>query len=69
MSKHAIVITFFTIIYGLILTDLFISFHRLISIKKKVRWHWLPILTAWYLFIVILKTGGTSLLSKVILSG
>ncbi len=55
MSKHAIVITFFTIIYGLMLADLFISFHKLISIKKKVKWHWLPILTAWYLFVVILK--------------
>ena len=45
----------FTIVYGLILTDLFASFHKLLRARKKVTWHWLPLLTAWYIFLLILK--------------
>ncbi len=55
MSKYDIVITLFTIIYGLMLTVLFSSFHRLIRCGKAIKWHWLPVLAAWYLFLVILK--------------
>jgi len=55
MSKYDIVITFITIIYGLMLTDLFLSFHKLIREREKVKWHWLPLFAAWYLFLIILK--------------
>jgi len=55
MSKNDIVITLFTIVYGLVLSDLFLSFHKLISARKTVKWHWLPLLAAWYLFLTILK--------------
>ena len=55
MSKYDIVITLFTIVYGLMLTDLFFSFHKLIRYRKTVKWHWLPLLAAWYLFLTILK--------------
>lgn len=55
MSKYDIIITLFTIIYGLMLTDLFLSFHKLIRARKLVEWHWLPLLAAWYLFLIILK--------------
>lgn len=55
MSKYDIVITLFTIVYGLMLTDLFLSFHKLIRARKIVKWHWLPLLAAWYLFLIILK--------------
>ena len=55
MPKYDIMITLFTIVYGLMLTDLFLSFHKLIKSRKRVKWHWLPILTAWYLFLTILK--------------
>lgn len=55
MSKNDIVITLFTIVYGLMLADLFLSFHRLISARKTVKWHWLPLLAAWYLFLTILN--------------
>jgi len=34
---------------------MFSSLHKLIRARKKVKWHWLPLLTAWYLFLVILK--------------
>jgi hypothetical protein len=55
MSKYDIVVTLFTIVYGLAITDLFLSFHKLIRSGKQVKWHWLPVLAAWYLFLVILK--------------
>ncbi len=55
MSSNDIVFTFFTIMYGLMLTDLFLSMHRLIKNTKSVAWHWLPVLTAWYMFLTILN--------------
>ena len=55
MSKDDIVITLFTIVYGLMLTDLFLSLHKLIRNKNVVKWHWLPLLSSWYLFLIILK--------------
>jgi len=54
MSKNDIIITLFTIIYGLMFADLFLSFHKLIRVRKIVKWHWLPLLSAWYLFLTIL---------------
>ena len=55
MSKYDVVVTLFTIVYGIMLTDLFLSFHKLIRYRKIVKWHWLPLLAAWYLFLIILK--------------
>jgi len=55
VPKHDIIITLFTIVYGLMLTELFLSFHKLVSARKNVKWHWLPLLAAWYLFLIILK--------------
>lgn len=55
MSKYDLVITLFTIVYGLMLTDLLLSFHKLIRSRKTVKWHWLPLLTAWYLLLTILN--------------
>lgn len=55
MTKYEIVITLFTIIYGLMLADLFFSFHKLVRSRRVVKWHWLPVVSAWYLFVVILK--------------
>jgi len=47
--------TLITIIFGLILTDLFASVHRLIRGRQRVRWHWLPILVSWYVLTMVLK--------------
>ncbi len=55
MSKFEIIITLFTIIYGLMLTDLFASLHKLIRARKTIKWHWLPLLASWYLFLLIIK--------------
>ncbi len=55
MSKIEIITTLVTIVFGLMLADLFTSLHKLIKARKIVKWHWLPVLNAWYLFISILK--------------
>ena len=55
MLKNEIVMTLFTIVYGLMLAELFLSFHKLMRARKTVKWHWLPLLAAWYLFLTILK--------------
>lgn len=55
MSHFEVVITLITIVYGLVITNLFASLHKLIKAKKNVQWHWLPLLTAWYILFLILK--------------
>lgn len=55
MSKYEIIVTLFTIVYGLMLTDLFASLHRLLRAGKKVAWNWLSPAAAWYLLLLILK--------------
>lgn len=55
MSHFEIAYTMITIVYGLMLTDLFASVHRLIRSRNLVKWHWLPLLASWYVFLVILK--------------
>ena len=55
MSQNDIIITFLTLIYGLLLTNLFSNFHKLIKAGKKVKWHWLTVLSAWYILLIILK--------------
>ena len=47
--------TLLTIIFGLMLYDLFASVHRLIRNRKRIQWHWLPILVAWYVLATVLK--------------
>jgi hypothetical protein len=55
MSKTDIIIILFTVVYGLLLTYLFSSLHKLFRKQSSIKWNWLPLLTAWYLFLVILK--------------
>ena len=55
MTHYELTIALFTIVYGLMLAEIFMSVHRLLRAGKKVKWHWLPILTTWYLVLVILK--------------
>lgn len=47
--------TLITLICGLMLTDLFASMHRLIRNRRRVQWHWLPLLVSWYVLMIILK--------------
>ena len=55
MSKFEIIVTLITIVYGIMLSDLFTSLHKLIRARKIVKWNWLPVLNLWYLFLLILK--------------
>jgi hypothetical protein len=62
MSKFEIIATLITIVFGLMLANLFTSLHKLIKSRKIVKWHWLPLLNTWFLFILIL-TNWWSLIS------
>ena len=55
MTETSNISTLITIIFGLMLTDLFASVHRLIRNRRRVRWHWLPLLVAWYMLTTVLK--------------
>lgn len=55
MESSSNLSTLVTIIFGLMLTDLFASAHRLIRHRARVGWHWLPVLVGWYLLTMILK--------------
>ena len=55
MSKFDLTITLFTIVYGLMLSELYVSVHRLIRARKRVHWHALPLLAAWYILMLIIN--------------
>ncbi len=55
MSSGENISTLITIICGLMLTELFASMHRLIRNRRRVKWHWIPLLAAWYVLLVVLK--------------
>ncbi|MBN2585952.1 MAG: hypothetical protein JXA64_01395 [Candidatus Fermentibacteraceae bacterium] len=44
-----------SVLFGLMLADLFSSAHRLLRSRNRVRWHWLPILVSWYVLATVLK--------------
>lgn len=43
MSNENLLITFIAILAGLGLTDLIHSLHRLLRIRKEIKWHWIPL--------------------------
>ena len=55
MTDISNIFTLITIIFGLMLTDLFASVHRLIRNRGRVRWHWLPLLVSWYVLVMVLN--------------
>lgn len=55
MTYSSNIATLITIVFGLMLTELFVSVHRLIRSRRRVRWHWLPLLVSWYVLVTILK--------------
>lgn len=59
MNDISNISTLITIIFGLMLTDLFASLHRLIRKRRIVRWHWLPLLVSWYVLATVLKNWWT----------
>jgi hypothetical protein len=67
MSKFEIIVTLFTLVYGLMLANLFTSLHKLIRARKIVKWNWIPLLSSWYLFLIILKNWWSLVISENIL--
>ena len=55
MDMYNIIVTFYTVVYDVLVTDLFINFYNLIRNRERIKWHWMLLLSAWYLFLVILK--------------
>lgn len=55
MSIREYVSVFISIIVGLAVADLLISFHRLLRVDARVRWYWLVPFLALYLLLVIVN--------------
>ncbi len=55
MTQFHLTLMLITIVYGLVLMDLFVSLHRLIKGRERVKWHWLSVLTAWYILLILLR--------------
>lgn len=69
MTMAENIIIFTTVLYGLALTDLLGSLHKVIRNRKKVRWHWLPLLVTWYVLLVLLMQWWTLIVKVDILAG
>lgn len=48
--------TFASILFGLAVTDVAYSFHRLIRARERVRFHWLPLMVAAFVEMVLIAT-------------
>jgi len=59
MTQSDIIITFYTIVYGLMLLELASRLHLLIRKRKVIKWHFLPLLASWYVFLMVLNNWWT----------
>lgn len=55
MPEAVNISTLITIVFGLMLTDLFAGVHRLIRNRRRIRWHWQTPLLAWYVLLLVLR--------------
>ena len=55
MNDSGIMVTLITVVFGLMLTELFAGVHRLLRARRRVRWDWITLLVAWYVFMTVLK--------------
>ncbi|HEX5239350.1 MAG TPA: hypothetical protein VFW39_12915 [Sphingomicrobium sp.] len=55
MTVREFVSVFISIIIGLAVADLLISFHRLIRVDARVKWYWLVPALAFYMLLVIVN--------------
>jgi len=55
MAQSDIILTFSTVIYGMMLLELGTRLHKLLRNRESIKWHYLPLLTAWLILIMILK--------------
>jgi len=58
MTSGDFAIGLMTIITGLAIADMVISLHALLMNHRRVQWDWLAILTAVYVFLLIVSTWG-----------
>jgi hypothetical protein len=58
MTSGEFAIGLMTIITGLAIADLVISLHGLLMHRRKVRWDWLAVIAALYVFLLIVSTWG-----------
>ena len=50
IAEHVTV--FISIIVGIAIGDLLMSFHKLLRAKRRVRWHWLPLAVALFMLLL-----------------
>lgn len=53
MRPNEYVLTLMTIISGLAMSDIVVSFHRLLRARDRVRWDWLPLAAAAYVAVIV----------------
>ena len=51
IAEHVTV--FISIIVGLAVADMLMSFHKLLRVRHSVRWHWLPLAVALFMVLLI----------------
>ena len=54
MDEQTILITFVAILAGLGLRDLLQNLHRLLKFRHNVKWHWIPMVHAFAVFMVMI---------------
>ena len=60
MTSGDFAIGLMTIITGLAIADMVASTHALLMNRRRVRWDWLAVLTATYIFLLIVSSWGIS---------
>ena len=54
MDEEAVLITFIAIIAGLGLRDLLSNLHRLLKFRHRIKWHWIPMVHAFAVFMTMI---------------
>jgi len=55
MTKHDIILTFFTVVYGMMFIEIGTRIHILLRNRKFVKWYSLPVLSSWLILLIVLK--------------
>jgi len=51
VTKLEYLLTFISILIALGVSDIFVSLHRLLRVRKDIRWHWIPLTWAFTIFL------------------
>lgn len=55
MTKLEYLLTFISIIIALGISDLFVSLHKLLRVRKDIQWHWVPLTWAFIIFLAAIN--------------